>query len=83
MMLEVLILAALSNLIAYILALTLGKYVFSYNVSGIFGVQVTRIDFASVLAATAVSIFVCSASLAVPLIKLYRVEFDTLLRGRE
>ncbi len=83
MILEVLILTAFSNLMAYILALTLGKYVFSYQVSGIFGVQVTRIDLASVSAAAAVSVLVCAASLAVPLIKLYRVEFDTLLRGRE
>ena len=83
MMLEVLILAALSNLIAYILALTLGRYVFSYNVSGIFGVQVTRIDLTSVLVAMAVTLLVCATSLAVPLIKLYRVEFDTLLRGHE
>jgi len=80
---EVLILAAFSNLIAYILALTLGKYVFSYQVSGIFGVQVTRIGFMSALAAAAVTLLVCGAALAVPLIKLYRVEFDTLLRGRE
>lgn len=80
---EVVFVILVANLIAYILALTIGGYVFSYSKTSIGGISVTAITTSSVITATILSIIVIILTLIIPLIKLRTTEFDSLLRGRE
>lgn len=80
---EVLFVVLCSNLIAYFAALTFGGQVFSYSKVSFAGIQVTALTASSALAATLISLAVIVITLAIPYLRIYRTEFDSLLRGRE
>lgn len=80
---EVLFIVLMSNLLAFTAALTFGGFVFSYSKTNIGGIMITVITPYSVLMAFVLSVVIIIVTLAIPLIKLERTEFDSLLRGRE
>jgi len=83
MVTEGIILMVISNLLAFGGAFLFGDKVFTYTKSQIFGISVAGVSPIAVLFALGVSRLILFFSMLVPFIKISRVEFDTLLRGRE
>ncbi len=83
MIAETALILAVSIVLALTACVFFGAGVFTYSSSGVFGVQITHISLSAVALALGLAVAVGVLSLAYPLLRLRRTEFDTLLRGRE
>ncbi len=83
MIIEAASIVFLADLLAFGLAAVFGEQVFSYGKSNLLHLSLTKIDAGTAAVVLALSAVICLVSLVFPLVRLHRVEFDTLLRGKE